>query len=188
MKALDMHLRSTNSNSSYTSGCKGCNCCPNCCCAANNKAAVADSNGSVESAQLSATSNNSSSTTEAGLSKLERFAIILASAVHDLGHPGVNNVFLVKTRDKQALTYNDRSVNENMHASLAFTLALEHDDLNLFRRFSTAEYEQVTVNLSCVHAGTSELLHCKEHHQTQVPYSVRQKKFELSVSGDSWNL
>jgi hypothetical protein len=83
------------------------------------------------------------STGGGGLSKLERFAIILASAVHDLGHPGVNNAFLVRSRDQQALMYNDRSVNENMHASLAFRLAAEEPGLNLFASFSDAEYEQV---------------------------------------------
>lgn len=77
------------------------------------------------------------------MSKLERFAIILASAVHDLGHPGVNNAFLVRSRDPQALLYNDRSVNEMMHASLAFRLAAEKPALNLFKRFSDAEYDQV---------------------------------------------
>jgi hypothetical protein len=83
------------------------------------------------------------STGVGGLSKIERFAIILASAVHDLGHPGVNNAFLVRSRDQQALMYNDRSVNENMHASLAFRLAAEEPGLNLFASFSEAEYEQV---------------------------------------------
>lgn len=139
MKALDMHLRS-NSSVGSNSNCSGCNCCPSCCCV-NNKAALPVSNGGAVPGQA-AQSNNSSSV-EPGLSKLERFAVIFASAVHDLSHPGVNNMFLIKTRDKQAMVYNDRSVNENMHASLAFNLALEHKDLNLFSKFSTAEYEQV---------------------------------------------
>jgi hypothetical protein len=72
------------------------------------------------------------------------FAVILAAAVHDLGHPGVNNAFLVRTRDPQALTYNDRSVNEMMHASLAFKLAADNPGLNIFARFSEAEYELVS--------------------------------------------
>ena len=139
MRALDMHLRSNSSISN--NGCSGCNCCPSCCCA-NNKAALPASNGGGVPGAATQSSSNSSSA-EPGLSKLERFAIIFASAVHDLRHPGVNNMFLVKTRDKQAMTYNDRSVNENMHASLAFGLALDHEDLNLFKKFSTAEYEQV---------------------------------------------
>ena len=39
-----------------------------------------------------------------GLDKLERFAIILSSAVHDLAHPGVNNSYLIRHRDRAALT------------------------------------------------------------------------------------
>lgn len=42
-----------------------------------------------------------------------------------------------------ALTYNDRSVNENMHVSLAFKLAAEDPDLNIFAHFSRAEYKLV---------------------------------------------
>jgi hypothetical protein len=38
------------------------------------------------------------------LSKLERFAIIIASAVHDLGHPGVNNLFLVSRGGERGLS------------------------------------------------------------------------------------
>lgn len=141
MQALDSHLRSGSNSSSNI--CSGCNCCASCCCVNNKVAASAASNGSAAQQSTSASSNNSSN--EPGLGKLERFAIILASAVHDLGHRGVNNMFLIKTRDKQALIYNDRNVNENMHASLAFTLATDNDDLNLFKRFPTADYEKVGI-------------------------------------------
>ena len=54
---------------------------------------------------------------------LERFCVLLASAVHDLGHPGVNNDFLVRTRHRLAGLYNDRSVNEHFHCATAFDLA-----------------------------------------------------------------
>eukprot|EP00775_Hariotina_reticulata_P002156 gene2156-2474_t len=77
------------------------------------------------------------------LSKLEAFSIIFASAVHDLGHPGVNNAFLIKTRNEQAIIHNDRSVNENMHACLAFQLAFSSPELNIFENFSTTEFEQM---------------------------------------------
>jgi len=79
-----------------------------------------------------------------GLRKIERFAIILASAIHDLGHPGVNNAFLVRTRDQQAVIYNDKSVNEMMHASLAFQIAQDNPEIDIFARFSQEEYELVS--------------------------------------------
>jgi hypothetical protein len=79
------------------------------------------------------------------LSKLEIFCVIFASAVHDLGHPGVNNDFLIRTRERQALVYNDKSVNENMHASLAFQIAHDNAEMNIFASFSDEEYKQVSL-------------------------------------------
>ena len=42
------------------------------------------------------------------LHSLEIFSVLLASISHDVGHPGVQNSFLVKVRDDLALRYNDR--------------------------------------------------------------------------------
>jgi hypothetical protein len=42
------------------------------------------------------------------LSPLEVFSLLLAAVGHDLGHPGVNNAFLVKTKDDLALKHNDK--------------------------------------------------------------------------------
>ncbi|CAK9025054.1 5'-cAMP phosphodiesterase 4 (Phosphodiesterase 4) (DdPDE4) [Durusdinium trenchii] len=41
----------------------------------------------------------------------------IAALGHDMGHPGVNNAFMVNSRQDLALTYNDRSVLENYHAA-----------------------------------------------------------------------
>ena len=46
-----------------------------------------------------------------------RFVTLIAALGHDVGHPGVNNHYLVRTADPVALTYNDVSVLENMHAA-----------------------------------------------------------------------
>ena len=56
------------------------------------------------------------------LSPLSCAAILIAAAVHDIGHPGVNGKFLVNTMSDLALTYNDKSPLENMHVSKAFRL------------------------------------------------------------------
>jgi hypothetical protein len=51
---------------------------------------------------------------------LERMACLFAAATHDYEHPGVNNDFLVKTRNERAIRYNDKNVNEHHHCAAAF--------------------------------------------------------------------
>lgn len=57
---------------------------------------------------------------------LEIFSLICAAVMHDVGHPGVNNAFLTATNDPIAVQFNDRSVLENLHASIGIKLLLQH--------------------------------------------------------------
>lgn len=77
------------------------------------------------------------------LSPLQQFAILLSSAVHDLAHPGVNNDYHVKVRGQVAVRYNDKSPNENMHISMAFQLAMEDPDIDIFAGLSEAQYKEL---------------------------------------------
>ncbi|KAG2429188.1 hypothetical protein HYH02_014121 [Chlamydomonas schloesseri] len=77
------------------------------------------------------------------ISKLEYFSIIIASAVHDLGHLGVNNDFLINSRHPRATMYNDKSVNENFHIARAFAIARESPDLDIFSGFSLDDQKQI---------------------------------------------
>eukprot|EP00929_Paragymnodinium_shiwhaense_P040967 TRINITY_DN2130_c0_g2_i1.p1 TRINITY_DN2130_c0_g2~~TRINITY_DN2130_c0_g2_i1.p1 ORF type:complete len:820 (+),score=119.48 TRINITY_DN2130_c0_g2_i1:72-2531(+) len=74
--------------------------------------------------------------------KLERLACLLAAAVHDYEHRGVNNDFLVKTNDKRAVFYNDQSVNENHHVASAFAL-LRRPELNFLEVLPEADYRHL---------------------------------------------
>jgi hypothetical protein len=61
--------------------------------------------------------------------EIELFSLLLAAVVHDMGHPGKNNSFQVNSHSDLAIQYNDHSVLENMHASLAFKVLLgDHKD------------------------------------------------------------
>ena len=53
---------------------------------------------------------------------MERLSLMVAAIGHDIDHPGLNNAFLRKTQAPLAIRYNDRSVLENHHASVLFSL------------------------------------------------------------------
>lgn len=76
------------------------------------------------------------------LTKMQKFGVLLASAVHDLGHLGVNNDFLINSRHPRATTYNDKSVNESYHISRAFEIARNNRGCDIFELFSFDEQKQ----------------------------------------------
>uniref|UniRef100_A0A0G4HUW5 Phosphodiesterase n=1 Tax=Chromera velia CCMP2878 TaxID=1169474 RepID=A0A0G4HUW5_9ALVE len=59
------------------------------------------------------------------LPRTEYLACLIACAAHDVGHPGTNNLFEVNSRSDLALTYNDRSVLENFHACVCWSILRE---------------------------------------------------------------
>jgi len=57
--------------------------------------------------------------------EVDLLVVLLAAAIHDVGHIAVNNDFLVKTRHELAIRYNDRSPLENFHVAFAFEMMKE---------------------------------------------------------------
>ena len=57
--------------------------------------------------------------------ELMMLACYIAAAIHDFEHGGVNNDFLIQTRDRLAVTYNDISPLENHHLAAAARLMSE---------------------------------------------------------------
>jgi cAMP-specific phosphodiesterase 4 len=73
------------------------------------------------------------------LSKLDIFAVMVASLAHDVDHPGLTNAYLVANKHPLAITYNDQSVLENRHASLLYTV-LGQKESDIFASMSTADW------------------------------------------------
>jgi len=61
------------------------------------------------------------------ISGLDLLSCMLAALGHDISHPGLTNRYLILTHDDMAVTYNDTSVLENMHASKLFRILKEED-------------------------------------------------------------
>jgi len=51
---------------------------------------------------------------------LQVMAAVVGSFCHDTGHPAKNNAFMVNSKNRHALLYNDSSVLENLHLTLLF--------------------------------------------------------------------
>ena len=70
------------------------------------------------------------------------FACLMAALVHDVGHVGRTNHFLVQTETEVALLYNDQSVLENMHIATALQLTKE-TGCNIFAFFNKEDKREV---------------------------------------------
>jgi len=56
---------------------------------------------------------------------------------------GVNNAYMVKTRNRLSLLYSDVSINENHHCSHVFLLTRDTQDADIFENVSTEAYEDI---------------------------------------------
>ena len=81
---------------------------------------------------------------------IHTFSFLLAAISHDLGHPGVNNPFLVNTMDRLAIRYNDKSILENMHVAKAYQI-IQQPETNIFAEMEPEEFRTVRhLMISCI--------------------------------------
>lgn len=96
------------------------------------------------------------------LSEYEIFAILIAGLVHDIDHPGHTNSFEVNNQTYLALKYNNISVLENHHCSLAFYL-IHSKEIKLLENLDTPEFITVRdIIIECV-LGTD-----MKHHTNMI--------------------
>ncbi|CAG9332374.1 unnamed protein product [Blepharisma stoltei] len=73
------------------------------------------------------------------LSTLDALSSIIAAFGHDIANPGLTNSFLVSSKDKIALTYNDSSVLQNMHISKIYDI-LNENEKNILQNLSSDDW------------------------------------------------
>ena len=73
---------------------------------------------------------------------MDLFSMIFAGAIHDFEHPGYNNLYLVNSKHKFALWYNDISVLENHHVAASFKI-LNQKGFNIFLALNTEEQKDL---------------------------------------------
>jgi len=116
---------------------------------------------------------------------MDIFMTLTAAAIHDVGHPGVNNLFLTKTMNPLALRYNDRSVLESMHAALAFETMSSNDDCNWYRLLDPASQKVLRPGLIGMVLATDMATHASMVQKMAtfhlVPEKERDHKFMLET-------
>eukprot|EP00457_Paulinella_chromatophora_P001008 gb/GEZN01001010.1/.p1 GENE.gb/GEZN01001010.1/~~gb/GEZN01001010.1/.p1 ORF type:complete len:1066 (+),score=133.99 gb/GEZN01001010.1/:121-3318(+) len=75
------------------------------------------------------------------LTELDRFCLLVASVIHDYGHPGVNNQYLVNAADPIAVTYNDLHVLESFHVAESFKMMSQKPECNILKGLNREEYK-----------------------------------------------
>eukprot|EP00916_Digyalum_oweni_P020251 GHVL01033783.1.p1 GENE.GHVL01033783.1~~GHVL01033783.1.p1 ORF type:complete len:915 (+),score=108.26 GHVL01033783.1:335-2746(+) len=81
-------------------------------------------------------------------SPLLRFAAIIAALAHDVGHQGLDNGYMVKSRSNESYIWNDTSVLENMHAAILFSL-IRKKHLDFTSSMDCDEYD--AFRSACLH-------------------------------------
>jgi len=116
---------------------------------------------------------------EAYLSKEERYALIVSAISHDLGHPGLNNTFLIETGHELALLYNDKSPLENMHCARLFEI-VGQARCNVFASLTKAQYYEV--RKVCIDSilHTDNAQHFTMVKEVQMLYEVNSEMFDAS--------
>lgn len=93
------------------------------------------------------------------MTDLEQCVLLISGFVHDTDHPGYNNQYMVATRDKIALRYNDKSVLENHHISVAFSTMLKSSETRIFENFTNEEFKIMRENMIDLVLATDNIRH-----------------------------
>ena len=107
-------------------------------------------------------------------SHLEFLSLIVAAVGHDVGHPGVNNLYLVKSKNELALLHNDRSPLENMHCSVVYDV-LSRPATNIFVNLTDKQWRDSRKIILGTILGTD-----MSHHFDQ----ISKTQLFLEVNGD----
>jgi hypothetical protein len=86
---------------------------------------------------------------------------MLSAAIHDIDHPGYNNMFLINNKSDLAIMYNDKSILENHHISLTFRI-LKEKDCEIFDNISNSDMKEIRRKMISMVLGTDLAVHFKE--------------------------
>lgn len=95
------------------------------------------------------------------LSELEIFYCFFSGAIHDVDHPGNNNLYEIAVQSCLALSYNDKAVLENYHLYKAFSI-LRKPESDVFANFDRETYSRTRARIINIVLTTDMAVHFSE--------------------------
>mmetsp|Transcript_28632 Transcript_28632/g.66353 ORF Transcript_28632/g.66353 Transcript_28632/m.66353 type:complete len:979 (+) Transcript_28632:182-3118(+) len=105
------------------------------------------------------------------LTDVELYSLMVSAFVHDIGHIGRTNVFLLETMHELAIRYNDKSPLENMHCAKLFEICNE-TSTNVFKQLNkeAAKHSRKVCITSILH--TDNAMHFEMVKDVKKVYEV----------------
>ena len=94
--------------------------------------------------------------------ELDIISLFISASIHDFGHPGYTNNYLINTKNDIAIRYNDQSVLENYHVSESFNIIFKKNKCNIFENMSIDDYKFCRKRIVQCVLATDMTLHSKE--------------------------
>ncbi|OBZ83741.1 3',5'-cyclic-nucleotide phosphodiesterase regA [Choanephora cucurbitarum] len=114
------------------------------------------------------------------LRPVDILALLMASLGHDVGHPGVNNGFMVNTASPLALLYNDTSVLESYHCMTFLNLLRKHYFKSMVDIKSQPEYKTfrkiIAQGILCTDMG------CHHDYVDRIKHQIEKMKANHRVT------
>lgn len=120
------------------------------------------------------------------LSEISQFWVLVASLGHDLGHPGVNNQFLIETTHELALKYNDKSPLENMHCARLF-LVVSDPQANIFAQIEKDLYKEMRKGIIMAILHTDVVKHNEMVKELSLLYQMNSEAFDALEPNPRFN-
>lgn len=113
-----------------------------------------------------------------------QYWLLVAAIGHDLGHLGVNNMYLIETSHELALKYNDRSPLENMHCATLFQDVLSNPQANVFAGADKDLYKEMRKGIINAILHTDVTKHQEMMKELVLLYQMNSEAFDAEKDGD----
>lgn len=131
------------------------------------------------------------------MSQIDILAYLLASLLHDVGHPGLNNLYQQNKQTKLAMRYNDKSILENYHAYKGLRILnksssnilenLSQDEKKTFRKrfigciFAT----DMAIHTTVISKVSSKIEQIKDVIELEISKTINQEEDNKMISNEN---